>query len=196
MKVSEILTLAKSSFLSQIAVKNNDEAILLYISLALTELYDRFNLSIKTEVITTNNATSVYDLRSEDISQVLAVYDSNRKELISASVISDDSYDYKQLNFRTFLLTNPKDEELFFVYKASSPTILNINDNIAIPNAMVIALLNYVAYLGHTGINRDGKNEADGYLIKFENSCNKLELQGYKINLSTASLSVHSKGFA
>ena len=60
---------------------------------------------------------------------------------------------------------------------------------------MMDALLTYVAYVGHSTINRDNINEASAYSQRFDLACRELEMQGYKVPLNSETLALQSKGF-
>jgi hypothetical protein len=195
MTTNEIIELAQKSVLSQLPVKANTGTIQMYTYLGVMELYRRFNLLIKAENIFTCEETHLYELRSKNINQVLSIYDQKGKELIPNTIIGSKNYDYKQINYRTFLFTNPKDEYLTFIYKASPKAIVDLDEELDIPPDMSMALLDYIAYRGHSTINKDNMNEADAYYKRFEMDCADLERQGYKVNLNTASLDIRDKGF-
>lgn len=195
MIVKDIVDNAKLTVLSALPVRNQEDTIMFCIYLGLIELYKRFNLSIKTEIIETIEETPVYELRNPDLTQVLDIYSSDGKRLMPASIVDDDSYDYKQLNYRSFLLTKPKNERLMFVYKAAPLMFVDIQDELDLPLDFLAPLLDYVGYRCHSTINKDNSNEAHNYYTKFEAGCVQLEKQGYKVDLATASLPIQSKGF-
>ena len=196
MTVKEVIEIAKHTVLSQISAKQNDTLIKYCIYLGLAELYRKFNLSIKSEVIQTVQEQNQYDMRNADLTQILAIYDKYGKQLQQAVTINDQDYDYKQLNYRSFLLRKPADGYLVVVYKASPPMIQSDDDVLDIPAEFLTALLDFVAYRCHTTLNKDGQlQEANLHYQRFTVSCAELENAGYKVNLSTASLSVQSKGF-
>ena len=194
MIISDVVNLAKSSFLYNLPVAKNDNTILMFTYLGLIELYKRFNLSIKVETIETNTLTSIYDLRSSDVNVVFEVYNSKGRKLQKALLAGDDSYDYKQLNYRSFLLTKPQDEVLYFVYKAS-PAMITMDSPLDLPMDMLNVLLDYIAYKGHSTINKDGTNESSIYYSRFDKGCIELENRGYVVDLSTAVLPIQFKGF-
>ena len=84
---------------------------------------------------------------------------------------------------------------MFAIYKASPIVFKDSDDIIDLPDAMMDALLTYVAYVGHSTINKDNINEASAYSQRFDIACRELEMQGYRINLSTESLSLQVKGY-
>ena len=195
MNVKDVMDMAKISSLNNLAIAKNDDALIKFIYLGVSELYRRFNLSIKSETILINENLTLYELRNPDVSLLLNVYDKLGRELKQTDVFNSNDYDYKLLNFRSFLLKKPFNGVLFAVYKASPIVFKDSDDIIDLPDAMIGALLTYVAYVGHSTINRDNINEASAYSQRFDLACRELEMQGYKIPLHTETLALQTKGF-
>ena len=59
MKVKDIIKLAKIR-LQNIRLSSDEEAMILLINIGVNELYNRFNLSIKSETITTSSDLALY----------------------------------------------------------------------------------------------------------------------------------------
>ena len=194
MLVQDIVDLAKIK-LQNLTVAKNDSALIKFIFLGVAELYRRFNLSIKSETITTNENLALYELRNSDVSMLLGIYNVAGKELTQTDVYDSQNYDYKLVNYRSFLLRKPFNGILYTVYKASPVIFKDGHDEIDLPDAMIDALLCYVSYMSHTTINRDNINESNIYQQRFDAACRELETQGYKIPLSSETLSLHAKGF-
>ena len=195
MYVKDVMDMAKISSLNNLAIAKNDDALIKFIYLGVSELYRRFNLSIKSETVLINENLNLYELRNSDVSLLLSVYDKLGRELKQTDVFNSNDYDYKLLNFRSFLLKKPFNGILFAVYKASPIVFKDSDDIIDLPDAMIDALLTYVAYVGHSTINRDNINEASAYSQRFDLACRELEMQGYKIPLHTETLALQTKGF-
>ena len=82
MKLSFILAQARSGELASLsAVNKSDEIIVSYINLGLIELFKRFNISVKAEVVKTSPATPFYTLRNSDINLVLSCISNEGIEL-------------------------------------------------------------------------------------------------------------------
>ena len=195
MLVEDILDIAKVGPLNNLLVAQHDNIIIKFIDLGISELYRRFNMSIKVETILTNPLLALYELRNPDVSLFLSLHDSSHKELRQSDVLGSNQVDYKVINFRSFLLNTPKDELLYAVYKASPSKVVDIKDVIDLPDSMIDALLMYVAYMGHSTINKDNTNEASTYNKRFEYACANLDNQGYRIPLNTESISIALKGY-
>jgi hypothetical protein len=193
--VSEVVEFAKVGALSNLAIAKNENVIMKFIYLGISELYKRFNLSIKIESVVMNPNLSVYELRNPDVDLLLSLYDINGKQLNQNDVLSGNQHDYKIINYRSFLVLNPSTDIIFAVYRASPPKILSMEDELILPNAFVEALLAYIAHMGHSTINKDNVNESGFYYKKFNNACLDLEMQGYKISINTETINMLNKGY-
>lgn len=200
MLVQDILDLAKIK-LGNLAISKNNNALIKMIYLGESELFRRFNLSIKSETIRVNSNLSLYELRNNDVALLLSVYDREGVELKQSDVIDSRIWDYKIINYKSFILNKPNDGLLYAVYKASPIVLADPNDEIDLPDAMIDALLLYVAYMAHSTITsfdaskRSGMTESDLLYQKFLAACNELDMQGYKIPLNTETLSIRAKGY-
>ena len=200
MLVQDILDLAKIK-LGNLAISKNNNALIKMIYLGESELFRRFNLSIKSETIRINSNLSLYELRNNDVALLLSVYDRAGVELKQSDVIDSKIWDYKIINYKSFILNKPSDGLLYAVYKASPTVLADPNDEIDLPDAMIDALLLYVAYMAHSTITsfdaskRGGMTESDLLYQKFLAACNELDMQGYKIPLNTETLSIRAKGY-
>ena len=200
MLVQDILDLAKIK-LGNLAISKNNNALIKMIYLGESELFRRFNLSIKSETIRINSNLSLYELRNNDVALLLSVYDREGVELKQSDVIDSRVWDYKIINYKSFILNKPNDGLLYAVYKASPIILADPNDEIDLPDAMIDALLLYVAYMAHSTITsfdaskRGGMTESDLLYQKFLAACNELDMQGYKIPLNTETLSIRAKGY-
>lgn len=201
MIVQDILDLVKFKF-ANVALAENNDAIIKIIYLGVSELYRKFNLSIKSETIRITPDLSLYELKNKDVALFLSLYDRTGKELKQSDVVNSVEWDYKIVNYRSFILHKPKEELLYALYKASPIVFRDSRDEIDIPDAMIDALLCYIGYMIHstitsyTSINgRSGTSESDLYYQKFLTLCNDLEMQGFKIPLNSESLSVIVKGY-
>ena len=195
MYVKDIIDIVKVSFLNNLAISKNDSALVKFIYLGVSELYRRFNLSIKSETVLINKDLSLYELKNSDVSMLLGIYDRRGFPLKETDVTDSLDYDYKIINYRSFIIRRPFEGLLYAVYKASPIELKDGDDIIDLPDAMIDALLTYIAYIGHSTINRDNINEASAYSQRFDLACRELEMQGYKIPLHTETLALHAKGF-
>lgn len=196
MLVSELLPLVKTR-LDSLVLAQNDSVLLSFINLGIAELYRRFNLSIKSETITCNFDSALYELRNDDVLMLLTVYNKFGKELKQSDVLDSLAYDFKILNYRSFVLRKPFDGYLFAVYKAAPTLLKDKDDEVDLPIAMISALLDYCAYMGHSTVQSNGQNarEFGLHLQLFESSCQQLENQGYRVPINTESVAIQARGF-
>lgn len=198
MLVGDILTLAKIR-LGNLAIGRDTNALINIMYLGIGELYNRFNLSIKSETIITNPNTSLYELKNDDVSLFLNLFDSTGRYLSQTDVLGSLEWDYKMVNYRSFILKAPKEDVLYAIYKASPTYIRDKDDFVDLPDAMVEALLAYMCYMANgsiTGSNSalNARDNINYYQI-FNQLCMNLENQGYKVPLSTETLAIQCKGY-
>ena len=194
MKLSEVIGLAKVR-LQNIVVAKDQSILISFVNLGMSELYRRFNLSIKGETVVTTSDLALYELREPDVDMMLALYDKIGRELKQSDVLDSMEYDYKIVNYRSFILRKPFTGYLYAVYKASPTRLVDLEDEVDLPNGMIPALLTYVAYMANSTVNRDNQQEASNQYQIFTQQCTELENQGFRIPLNTEKYAVQCKGF-
>lgn len=192
--MQDIIDISKYK-LSNVAISRNETALIKFTYLGLCEIYRRFNLSVKMETVLINTNLALYELRNPDVSLLLCLYDQTGKELKQTDVTYAADFDFKMINYRSFILKTPFNGILYALYKASPPELKDSKDIIDLPDAMVEALLAYITYSCHSTLNTDNGNEQTLDYQKFNVICNELENQGFKIDLNTESLALQRKGF-
>lgn len=207
MLVSEIINHVKYGDLSNLGVTKNlvstdtakaqeaENQLISYINLGLIELYKKFNISTKAEIVVTNSMVSTYQLRNNNIAKILNVYDSSGYELKFQEMVYEDDYDIKEVGYLTYLLKNPKDEELAFVYKAMPETVYNPSDEVVLPKVMLEAMVNYIGQRAYAAIGGNRQQDQQLYFNKFTESCKILENEGFFKGNDLLSKNVLSKGF-
>lgn len=194
MTVGEVLKLVKIR-LHNIAIAKDDKSLILLLNLGVSELYRRFDMKVGTETILINDNLAFYQLRNPDVTMLLSLYDKKGRELRQTDVLDGYEYDYKLVNYRTFMLRKPFNGILYALYKASAVPLADMDDVIDLPDGMIEALLAYISYAGYNTINRDNMNESQLYFQRFEAACANLDMQGYKMSLSTERPSITTKGY-
>jgi hypothetical protein len=178
-----------------LAIAKNNDAIIHFINLGMEELYRRFNLSIKSETVLTVSDRALYELSNEDVQMLLSLNHRTGIEMKQSDVLDSMNYDYKIVNYRSFILRKPFDGYVYAIYKASPVMLRDINDKIKLPGTMIPALLTYVMYMSHDVINRDNKTESNNFYKMFELQCRELDLQGFTVPLNTESTAVQARGY-
>lgn len=194
MKVEQVLKLAAFK-LQNITLSKDEEGMISLINMGISDLYRKFNLSIRSETIHTNPMLALYELRNDDVEMLLRVFSREGYELKQSDVIDSHMWDYKMVNFRSFLLNKPKEGYLYAVYKASPIEVADKDDKIDLPEAMMDALLTYVTYQAYDTINRDNKNATAYWFKQYENKCVDLQNMGYKMPLNAESMNIVIKGY-
>ena len=194
MLVQDIIDLCLIRY-NNITTTKNTTALIKIIYLGVSELFRRFNLSIKTEVVLIHEGGTLYELRFPDVSLLLGLFSEEGVPLIQSDIINSSNYDYKQINYKSFALVKPFDGHLVAVYKASPIKIDSATDVIPLPDVMITVLLDYVGFMIHTSVNRDGVAESTIYKKLFDANCTELENQGYRIPLDIETFSIKEKGY-
>ena len=195
MLVSDIINIAKYGELQQLAVKDDNTAIITYINMGVLELYKRFNIGTKVEIVRTNPLVSVYNLVNADIMKIINVYDADGKELVQPSVVDIEDYDLKQIGQSTYLFKEPKNEDIAFVYTSAPEWLTATTDNVEIPMSMLEALLHYIGYRGHGSIDGLINTENNTHYMRFDKSCRQLTDTGYGEVIDMSKSNTQSKGF-
>ena len=178
-----------------LAIAKNNDALIHFINLGMEELYRRFNLSIKSETVLTVSDRALYELTNDDVQMLLSLNYKSGVEMKQSDVLDSMAYDYKIVNYRSFMLRKPFDGYVYAIYKASPVMLRDINDKVKLPGTMIPALLTYVMYMSHDIINRDNKTESNIFYQMFKRQCQELDQQGFTVPLNTESLAVQAKGY-
>lgn len=178
-----------------LAIAKNNDALIHFINLGMEELYRRFNLSIKSETVLTISDRALYELTNDDVQMLLSLNYKDGVEMKQSDVLDSMAYDYKIVNYRSFMLRKPFDGYVYAIYKASPVMLRDINDKVKLPGTMIPALLTYVMYMSHDIINRDNKTESNTFYQMFKRQCQELDQQGFTVPLNTESLAVQAKGY-
>lgn len=187
MTVSDIVTQLKYGELRSIAVKDDIPAIVSYINLALIELYDRFKLSVKEQLIPMTNNIVEYNL-NDDLMAIEAIYDENGDEFALDDTAS--LFSIMQVGYNTIQVPNPVTGSTISVVYLSSPSDIvydstdseTINASLAtiipLPPQLIEPLLHYIGYRAHGSMNGDIKAENNTHYMRYEASCKKLQERG------------------
>ena len=196
MKVKEMLALIANR-LSNLSINTNTDIILPYLNMGVSELYKRYGLSIREEVIPTCTAKRLYELHNDDVLFLYSVYDSSGKEIPQLDTYDDRGLHYKQVNYRSFLLTESFEGMVYCIYKAAPERLEDENDEIDVPDPMLDVLENYVTYKVLSILNGDQLHgqETFSYRQITEQLMKDLDDQGYGAMAQTERFSLHRKGF-
>lgn len=166
-----------------------------HINQALTELNKRFHLFIDSELINTVPEVNIYTLHNSNLIKVVEVYDQDGKALKFPSVINDDEYDIKEINYNTFMIPDPVEEGITFVYLISMDKITSLNDEVDLPEVMLEAIVKYVVFKLYGSLGGANKQDSGMYYQLFEKLCLDLESIGFGKNVDVLSKNIYDRGF-
>ncbi len=200
MLVQEIVDTVRNSTLLNLNFKKDESIVFSYIQLGLSDLYNRLNLGIKSEVMRVTPAVYLYEMKNKDVNLLLDIYDSEGKPLVQSDVAEHDKYDYKMINYKSFLLKNPPEGQVTCIYKAAPVKVTEMNQDIDLPYAMLEALTLYVGYIANVTVskasaNRSNLPEMSSLYQQYLQAINNLITQGYQISIATETRAIQEKGF-
>lgn len=201
-KASDLIDLVQIQ-LANWNISRDESALYQYLNMGLVDLYEKFNLGLKSETIQIIPEQAVYQLKNEDVNLVMKVYTEDGQELNSSDVIDSREWDYKIVNYKTLLIHNPKrvDGLLYVLYKGSPTVIVDANDRLEIPDAFKEALMLYMMYLGTATIHSEASNEYRSWDTKsvflqlYTNKCAELLQFGYRVPIDSEAMPLYAKGY-
>ena len=192
MKVSTLITTARATVLKQLQVSEGE--VLTFINLALLEVYKRFPVSTKEQIIVLEEGIHIYELNPDAMSLVSAYTESRylrdqEGDLVSPTsseiveIPINDETDVNSLLTPTpgsGMISYPTEGQVVSVlYRAGPVTIESeeLEEELKVTPQYVELLLMYIGYLGYLGLNSTNGLE-DKYLTRFEVSALTLQKQG------------------
>ena len=206
MTVQEVIDLASSGELKQVVAKGQTDVLIGHINMGLIELHKRFPLRTREVIITLgvdgnvdNPYTMVnnteYRLPTDCLTPVSA-YGEDGKLL----PFNDDTNEFSVYTASWDTVQIPlfeTGENVSIIYTVS-PTLLTSGDlatELDLPVQLIEALLLYMGFRGHASVNSDLNEENSSFYMRFEKSCNNVNLLGLS-PLDSYSRDVGLKGFA
>ena len=204
MKISEIVTIAKYSELNTLAVKDNVSAILSFINLGLVELYGQFNLYSEEFLIELQDGVTIYDL-PDNFMYMTGAFEAPEEGSTEESrplPINEEGnpFSVNTINFKQVqvpLSLTGAYVSIIYTPKPQTFTLVDLEQDIPLPEQLIQPLLNFIAYKGHGAIRVEGQGDSDVYFTRFRRSCDERKTQGIAIasdDLSMASR-INSRGF-
>ncbi len=201
-KASDLIDLVQIQ-LANWNISRDESALYQYLNMGMVDLYEKFNLGLKSETIQIVPEQAVYQLKNDDVNLVLKVYTEDGTELNSSDVIDSREWDYKIVNYRTLLVHNPRgvDGLLYVLYKASPVVVVDKNDRLDIPDTFKEALMLYMMYLGTATIHSEASNEYRSWDTKsvflqlYTNKCAELLQFGYRVPIDSEAMPMYAKGY-
>lgn len=204
MLVSDVISLAKTGELQQLAAKDEPGTVLGFINLGLIELYKRFPLRTEEMIIPLDENTTIYTMPS-DFMYIVGAFDEVPEGLDGISVpivVNEDSpfsintVSYNQIQIP--LVTGGAYVSVIYAAKPTWVTVDTLDTEIAIPDSLIEALLHYIGYRGHGAIDANLQTETNSHYLRFEASCRKAKELGVVIAPDSLAmpLRLNERGFA
>jgi len=208
MTAQEVIDLAKNAELKQLAVKDDDLAVLGYLNLGLLELYKRFPLEEAEAMITLRDGKTAYKLDGTDadvaidankeLLMIAGAYELDDKGLPIPVVINDED-NMLSINTPSYNVVEipavAAGVLISVIYRVTPKFLTALTDVVPIPPQLLEALLNYIGYRGHGSINGELKTENQSHYVRFENSCKRVVLDGLITTDDLISKKFHNRGF-
>lgn len=195
MTVNDVVIQLKYGELKGLALKNDIEAIISYLNLALIAVYGRFKIRRGEQIIDLIDNISLYDL-DPDCMYIEGVYGEDGLPLLLND--DDNIYSVYTPSYDVLQVPNAATGSQISVLYVENPTALLYTDDtttkaleILLPASLLEPLLHYIGYRAHGALNGDIKAENNTHLMRYEASCNRiLQLGTYRIDVVPASVSL------
>jgi hypothetical protein len=209
MKVSDVINFAITSELKQLSVANIDKtnkdrsanilALISYINQGVIELYKRFGLA--TQSATLNN---LYDGASWTMGEdyLYITYAKGNDDDESEIPINDEDADMSLFTPAPYQLFLSQDEDLVttiteinITYMAVPPLLTKETDIVLLPVQFLEALLNYMAFKGHSSLSAQPNQDNNTYYQRFEASCQRIKNDGLNTIDNVSNEKLGDRGF-
>lgn len=187
MTVRQIIDLAKASELTGLPAASRDENVLGFINLGVLELYKRFSLRVEEWLVELQDDTSYYKA-PDDFMWIVAAYGEVGKDNDATVNILPVNEEDNPLSINTVgwnkiqVPLSIKGAYVSIIYVAKPEVYYTVNDmdmEVDMPPQMMEALLAYIGWRANSTIDTGVQTEDTVWYNRFENSCNRLLVQGF-----------------
>jgi hypothetical protein len=187
MLVSDVINDAKYGELQQLAIKNDDAAILSFLNLGVLELYKRFCLRTEEAIVSLSAIDTIYpldpalpnvDMVSDcDLLYIIGIYDEDGN--IVEMNNEDEPLSVLTPSYDTLQVPNPADNTYLSVIYSATPTrLVDTTSKLKLPPSLYEALLHYIGYRGHGSIDGNTSTENNTHYMRFDKSCEAARAYG------------------
>jgi len=183
MNLQDVVNLAKSGELSNLAVKDDTDTILGYMNLGLIELYKRFPIRTSEFILELRADTDLYVMPSDFMWMVAAYDEVSASSTDTVAVlpinVEDNPLSINTVTWNTIQVPVTTDGAyISIIYVASPPvfTNLDLGKDLPIPVQMVEALLHYIGYRAHGAMDGNIQAENNTHYQRFEASCKRIQM--------------------
>ena len=195
MTLRELITIAKYSELNTLRIAENDEVIIAFINLGLTELYGLFPVYSEEQILDLEDGKYIYDL-NENFMYMTGAYDvdiNNRIRMLpineEANPLSVNTINFRQVQIPS--VATGAEIGIIYVPKPEKMTVDNMDAEIPLPAALLQPLLNFVAFKAHSGMRADQEGEGNSYERRFLRSIENVRDRG--IGIAADDMSMDTK---
>lgn len=158
-------------------IQEAQRAVISYLNIGLQELHSVFNLKVGVEVVPASDA-KVIQLKNNDIIHVTEVTDSNGEQLVFEHTKNVD-YDIRTLAFKTYMLKEVQEGDLYFMYQSTCAPITSIGCEIDLPPAFTQAIIYYVAMRAYASVGGATKEDHSIFQSRYRYAVEDLKTLGY-----------------
>ena len=213
MTIQDVIDLAASTKLKNIAVAKDTATVLGYLNLGITELYKRFPLRVDEAIINLREMKSEYKLDSTDpdvempenseLMWIVAAYqeveDAEYNELVALQLPLNE--EENPLSLQTVAWNTLQvpmsvaNAHISIIYVAVPKmyTVAELAEPLPLPRQMVEPLMEYMCYQANGTL--DAEIDTDKYYQRFEASCSRIEMRGMITSDDLEMLGRDMKGF-
>ena len=185
MTVQQIVDLAVSSELKNLAVGKDTEAVVGYLNLGLIELYKRFPLKLKEHVITLSELTELYTMPA-DFMWLVEAYGEvpvDSFEAVNKLPVNeeDNPFSVNTVSWDVLQVPINIEGEFISIIYAAAPEYMSpvaLDAEVPIPPQMIEAMLHYIGYRAHSSVTSEINAEFNTHYKKFEDSCSRITTYG------------------
>jgi len=204
--IGDIIELAKSTELRQIAIKNDDKAILQLINLGVVEIHKRFQLKQKETIIQLVEGVSAYQM-PEDFMWLISAYgevpEGEVGQVELPVNVDSDPLSVNVIEFNKVQVPLVVDGEYISLIYVAQPEWITYDDGgeyknklVELPVQMIDSLLFYIGYKGNAILDNSHTPDEDIRLRRFLHSLDTVKYNGM-INMSSVNMDdrIVTKGF-
>lgn len=195
MRLQDIIDLAKYSELSSTAIKDNNDAIILFINAGMLEIYKRFPVKVNEHIVTLSDDTTLYSLPTDFMYALEAFGEAQENSVGESTELSinepEDPYGIFIPNTKQVQVPLSNTGYFISIMYVAKPTYYTDDDlaeEIDLPETLIEPLLHYIGYKAHLGIRSDGQSDNNAHYMRFERSCDKARELGVAYPLDSMSM--------
>jgi hypothetical protein len=204
--VQEFLTIVRYSEVNNLAVGDNDDALIAFLNLGMIELYTRFPIKVEEHIIELFENTTEYEMPDNFMAALSAygeVPDDLPENVVQVAINEEsDPYSIFFLDWNTVQVPAVANGSyISIIYIAKPETVANTAEGLAseleLPASLIDTLASYIGYRAHLGVRGDGQSENNAHWQRFERNCVKAQELGvaFPADSMTMETRLSSRGF-